>query len=122
MSPAFVIIVTVLGVIITFLILFLVKNMLLPKRVESVPKLIKQGKTQNAIKMAKQIIAKDPKNYKAHYYLGKAYQKENRTELALYKYKLQPSFTNSLILSFNNLYSSISLFLYSFAFSLSFSS
>lgn len=87
MSPAFIIIVTILGVIIMFLILFLVKNMLLPKKVDSIPKLIKQGKTQNAIKMAKQIIAKDSKNYKAHYYLGKAYQKENKTELALIEYK-----------------------------------
>ena len=113
MSPAFVIIVTVLGVIITFLILFLVKNMLLPKRVESVPKLIKQGKTQNAIKMAKQIIAKDPKNYKAHYYLGKAYQKENRTELALIEYKYVNE--NALFgpeldeLSFRNEYSKLLL-------------
>ncbi|MCQ2589410.1 MAG: tetratricopeptide repeat protein [Treponema sp.] len=87
MSPAFIVVVTVLSLVILGLIIFVIKNMVLPKKVDSVPKLIKQGKTQNAIKLAKQIIAKDPKNYKAHYYLGKAYLKENKSELAIIEYK-----------------------------------
>ena len=49
--------------------------------------LYRQGKTQTAIKMCKQIVSKEPKNFQAHYYLGKAYLKENRTELALMEYK-----------------------------------
>lgn len=87
MSPYFVIIVTILAVVITLLSFVLIKNSVLPKKVDSITKLIKAGKTQNAIKLAKQIIAKDSKNYKAHYYLGKAYVKENKTELALIEYK-----------------------------------
>ncbi len=64
------------------------KNVMSPKKLDAIPKLIKQGKTQNAIRIAKQIIAKDQKNYIAHYYLGKAYLKENRKELAVIEYKM----------------------------------
>lgn len=88
MSPFAIVAVCVLAIFITGLLVFIIKTSLTPKRVDSIPKLIKQGKTQNAIKMAKQILAKDPKNYIAHYYLGKAYLKENKTELAIIEYKL----------------------------------
>ena len=74
-----IIIIAVFAVVIISLLIIILKNFVSPKRIEAVPRLIKQGKTQNAIKIAKQILAKDPKNYIAHYYLGKAYIKENRT-------------------------------------------
>ena len=82
-----IIIIAVFAVVIISLLIIILKNFVSPKRIEAVPRLIKQGKTQNAIKIAKQILAKDPKNYIAHYYLGKAYIKENRTELAVIEYK-----------------------------------
>lgn len=81
------IVLIVLGVVVAALLFTVMKSIFSPKKIESVPKLIKQGKTQNAIKIAKQIISKDPKNYIAHYYLGKAYIKENKTELAIIEYK-----------------------------------
>lgn len=65
----------------------IIKNIISPKKTDAIPRLIRQGKTQNAIKLAKQIISKDPKNYMAHYYLGQAYIKENKTELAIIEYK-----------------------------------
>lgn len=83
-----IIIICVLSVFVIALIFFVLKSTLAPKKLESVPKLIKQGKIQNAVKLAKQIISKDPKNYKAHYYLGKAYLSENKPELAIIEYKL----------------------------------
>lgn len=70
------------------LIFVIIKNSAAPKKLESVPKLIKQNKLQNAIKLCKQIISKDAKNYLARYYLGLAYLKENRTELALIEFKM----------------------------------
>ena len=88
MSPFAIVAVCVLAIFITGLLVFIIRTSLTPKKVDSIPKLIKQGKTQNAIKMAKQILSKDPKNYIAHYYLGKAYLKENKTELAIIEYKL----------------------------------
>lgn len=77
----------VLSVLIIGIFTLIIKSTVLPKRIESIPKLIKQGKTGNAIKIAKQILAKDPQSYMAHYYLGKAYLKENKTDLAIIEYK-----------------------------------
>ena len=51
-----ILIICVLGVLIVSLIIFIVKNTLIPKKVDVLPKLIKQGKTQQATKVAKQII------------------------------------------------------------------
>ena len=82
-----IVIVSFLAVVIISLLILILKSFVSPKRIEAIPRLIKQGKTQNAIKFAKQILAKDPKNYMAHYYLGKAYIKENKTELAIIEYK-----------------------------------
>ena len=65
----------------------IVRSVMAPHKLDNVPRLIKQGKTQGAIKLCKQIIAKEPKNYKAHFYMGKAYLKEGRNELALVEYK-----------------------------------
>lgn len=76
-----------LAIIIITLMFFIIKNAIAPKKAEILPKLIKQGKTQKAIKFAKQLIQKNQKNYLAHYYLGKAYVKENKPELAVMEYK-----------------------------------
>ena len=73
-----ILIICVLGVLIVSLIIFIVKNTLIPKKVDVLPKLIKQGKTQQATKVAKQIISKDSRNFIDHYYLGKAQIKENK--------------------------------------------
>jgi len=83
----FIIVIAIATVVIISLLIIILKNFVSPKKIEAIPRLIKQGKTQNAIKIAKQLLAKDPKNYLAHYYLGKAYIKENRTELAVIEYK-----------------------------------
>ncbi len=78
---------SILGVVICSLLFIVIKSTILPKRVDVLPKYINQGKTQAAIKTAKQMIAKDPKNAPAHYYLGKAYTKEKKYELALMEYR-----------------------------------
>lgn len=68
-------------------LLFLAKTILSPKKASSILHLIKQKKIPQAIKCAKQIIARDDKNVLAHYYLGKAYLLDNKKELALSEYK-----------------------------------
>ena len=83
-----IILIFVLAAIVATLTFVIVKGVVSPKKLEAVPRLLKQGKTQQAIKLAKQLIAKDPKNYPAHYYLGKAYVKENKSELAVIEYKM----------------------------------
>ncbi|MCR5290745.1 MAG: tetratricopeptide repeat protein [Treponema sp.] len=82
------IIIAVLVLGIGFLAVFIIKSIAVPKRVEGIQKLIKQGKYIQAIKLGKTILAKEPHNYMAHYYMGKAYLADSRNELALMEYKI----------------------------------
>ena len=88
MEAVQIIIIAVSAVAVGFLAYFLIKSMVAPKRVEGINKLIKQGKTAAAVKLAKSIIAKNQRDYKAHYYLGKAYLADNKPELALMEFKI----------------------------------
>ncbi|MDR2767304.1 MAG: tetratricopeptide repeat protein [Treponema sp.] len=72
----------VLAVGISFLVFFIVKSIALPKRADEIAALIKKGKTQTAIKAARAILAKEPKNADAHYFLGRAYLAEKKEDLA----------------------------------------
>lgn len=87
-NPIQIMVILVLVVGISFLITAIVKSLVQPKKLDSILKLIKQGKYTAAEKSAKAIIAKDPRNYMAHYYLGKAYLADKKNELALMEYKL----------------------------------
>ena len=82
-----IVLIVIVGVVIVSLGLLLFKLFSAPKQVDTIRKLIKQNKTAAAIKLSKQILAKDSKNYLAHYYLGKAYLLDNRSELGLMEYK-----------------------------------
>jgi tetratricopeptide (TPR) repeat protein len=66
-----------------FLIFFIVKSIALPKRVEGMDDLIKKGKAAMAVKAAKALLAKEPKNADARYLLGKAYLANKQEDLAL---------------------------------------
>lgn len=77
----------ILGIAIAVVAYFLVRSILVPKRVETLQNLLKQNKTQAVIKAAKQLVAKDARNADAHYLLGLAYDQENKSELALMELK-----------------------------------
>lgn len=77
----------ILGLGIAVVAFFLVRSILVPKRVESLQSLLNQNKTQAVIKAAKQLIAKDARNADAHYLLGLAYDQDNKQELALMELK-----------------------------------
>lgn len=79
---------SLLGFAVTVLLFFVIKTTIAPKRIEGIQKYIDQGKNSTAIKIAKSMISKDPRNYKAHYYLGKAYLADNKPELAFMEYKV----------------------------------
>ena len=87
MNIGSIILIFVLSAFVFLLLFFVVKSVVSPKKIETLQKLIKQGKISSAIKNAKAIIQKDPQNYLAHYYLGKAYLKDNKSELALMELK-----------------------------------
>jgi tetratricopeptide (TPR) repeat protein len=79
--------VIVLVVGIGFLAGFVIKRLLFSKGTDALPSLIKRGKTQLAIKSAKQLLAKDSKSAEAHYYLGLAYVAEKKEDLAYREFK-----------------------------------
>lgn len=81
------VIISSLSVVVVVILVLVIKNVATPKKVSGVAKLIKQGKNPAAIKLAKQILAKNPKDFVAHYYLGKAYVANNSPELALIEYR-----------------------------------
>ncbi len=82
-----VIIIGVLLAVVAIASIFIVKNIISPSKIDGIPKLIKDGKFQAAQRCAKAVIAKNPRNYTAHYYLGKAYLKGGNSELAYMEYK-----------------------------------
>ena len=77
----------ILLVLIGFLVVFIVRTLVAPKKIDSINRLIKQQKYSAAQKAAKFLIAKDPRDYHAQYYLGKAYLAERKNELALMEFK-----------------------------------
>lgn len=77
-----------LAMVIGFLVFFVIKSIAAPKKVDSLQKLVSQGKYSAVAKAAKAILAKEPENFLAHYYLGKAYLAEGRDELAFMEYKI----------------------------------
>jgi tetratricopeptide (TPR) repeat protein len=82
-----VILISILGLVIAGFIYFFLRSLLIPKRAENISDLIERGRHSLAIKLAKQILRKDPRNVNAHYLLGKAYLNEGKPELALMEYK-----------------------------------
>jgi tetratricopeptide (TPR) repeat protein len=77
----------ILGIAVAVAAFFLLRSILVPKRVDTLRNLLKQNKTQAVIKGAKQLVAKDARNADAHYLLGLAYDQENKQELALMELK-----------------------------------
>lgn len=77
----------ILLVLIGFLGVFVIKSLAAPKKLDAINRFIKQQKYTAAQKAAKSLIAKDPHDYHAHYYLGKAYLADHKNELALMEFK-----------------------------------
>jgi len=69
------------------LVFFLIKSMAAPRRIGTLQEQVKQGKAALAIRGAKQILTKEPRNNEAHYLLGQAYMQDRKYELALMEFK-----------------------------------
>jgi len=84
---ALIIIIIVLAVGIGFLVFFIAKSVSVPKRADQISSFLQRGKTQVVIKASKAILAKEPKNADARYFLGKAYLMEKKEDLAFSEFK-----------------------------------
>ncbi len=83
----FIALILILGTGVAFLFIFLVRSFLLPKKIAGVAKLVETGKYAQAIKQAKVLITKNPRDSEARYLLGKAYLGDGKSELALMEFK-----------------------------------
>ncbi len=82
-----IIVIVVLGLGIGFTTFYIVRNMVAPKKIARVEQLLKQNKNAAAIKLAKQLLAREQRNPELYYLLGKAYSQDGKPELALMEYK-----------------------------------
>ena len=85
--PAVIALIIIFGTAIGVITFFLIKTVVAPKRVTTLVEYYRQSKYPAAIRMARQIIAKEPRNSEAHYLLGLSYLKDNKPELALMELK-----------------------------------
>jgi tetratricopeptide (TPR) repeat protein len=85
--PLIIVLIIILGASIGIIAYFLIKSIITPKKMETLFKNLEQGKAGPVTRMAKQILAKQPKNVDAHYLLGMAYLQQNKPELALMELK-----------------------------------
>ena len=81
------IIIIVLVVGIGFLLVFILKKIVLPKRAMAAATLKSKNTTFKAIRAAKSAIEKDPQNAEARFLLGKAYLADKRDELAFREFR-----------------------------------
>ncbi len=82
--------VVIIGVLIAFVAaasIFISRNIVSPSKAEGIPRMLKDGKYQAAQRCAKSLISKNQRNYLAHYYLGKAYLMDGKSDLAYMEYK-----------------------------------
>lgn len=66
---------------------FLFTQVLLPQKISTIQKLLRQGKYSQAVRIAQKMVNRDSRNSEAHYLLGMAYLQLNKPELALVELK-----------------------------------
>ncbi|TFG61791.1 MAG: tetratricopeptide repeat protein [Spirochaetales bacterium] len=81
------IIIIIVGIGAGLITFFMIRMVMSPKQAKGLVDMLKQGKSGQVIKTAKQMLAKDPRNFETRYLLGQAYQAENKHELALVEFK-----------------------------------
>jgi tetratricopeptide (TPR) repeat protein len=80
-------IILVLGTGVAVLLVFVVKSVLAPQKIAGIEKLLAAGKYPQAVKQAKMLITRNPRDAEARYLLGKAYLGDGKAELALMEFK-----------------------------------
>ena len=70
-----------------FLLAFLIRKVIIPKRAVAAQNSLNKGETLKAMRAAKAAIEQDPQNAEAHYLLGKAYLADKRDEQAFKEYR-----------------------------------
>ena len=82
-----IILIVILGSAVVLLTVFLLKSVLSPKKISKIQRYLKTGKYGSAIKDARALLAKNPRDSAARYLLGKAYLADKKTDLAFIEFK-----------------------------------
>ncbi len=76
-----------LALLFAFLVIFLIKKIFGPKRLDIIQKLMDNGQYERAIQEALQVITKNERNNTAHWFLAECYHRLNQMDKALLEYK-----------------------------------
>ncbi len=85
--PLIIVLILIIGIAVAVITVFVMKSVLAPKKLATVANFQKQGKHTSAIRIAKQILEKEPRNAEAHYLLANSYKAELKSEIALMELK-----------------------------------
>jgi tetratricopeptide (TPR) repeat protein len=81
------ILIAAVGILLLVYLAFVARMVAAPKQMSQVVKLIESGNTRQAIKGLKAMLSRNEHNPLAHWYLGEAYYKEGKNELAVVECK-----------------------------------
>ena len=79
--------IVILGAVVGIVTFFVVRSIIQPKKLASLSALVKQNRFSQAIRVAKKIVAQEPRSADAHYLLAMAYLGDQKPELALMELK-----------------------------------
>jgi tetratricopeptide (TPR) repeat protein len=82
-----IVVILILGVGVGALSIFIVRMLASPRQSKAIAEALKQGRTAVVVRSAKALIAKNPRNAAAHWFLAQAYQADGKPELALMELK-----------------------------------
>ncbi len=84
----FIILIIIVGTGLGALTIFAVRRVLRPRMVAGIQRLLESGRIPSAIRLAKQVLAREPRNPDAHFLLAEAYAADGKAELALMELKI----------------------------------
>lgn len=82
-----IILIIIFGALLVVFITFMIRAILVPKKITALDNMLKQGKYPQVSRTAKQMLAKDNRNVELHYILALSYIAQNKAELALMELK-----------------------------------
>jgi len=82
-----IVLILILGAGVLVLSVFVIRMVSSPRQSKAIADALKQGRSAVVVRSAKALLAKDPRNASAHWFLAQAYQSEGKPELALMELK-----------------------------------
>jgi hypothetical protein len=82
-----IVLILILGAGVAFLSVFIIRMVSAPMQSKVIGDALKQGRSAVVVRSAKALLAKDPRNAAAHWFLAQAYQAEGKPELSLMELK-----------------------------------